>query len=427
MEKIAILTTLCNFNPSYAVATVIIRQARLLKKFGKSVKILVLENCKDDYPDDLSGDIEKIVPVFTFVSKRVTQEVIPAIQNMLQTCINKGITTFFCHDIILVDTYITYNEALRRIAGANPGVHWYHWMHSGPHLPPAEEMNRYEKLTHTLPANSKLVYLNYVDLQKAIEMYTNCTIDDTHVVYTPLEYIDLCAPYDPVSIDISNKIHFNDATVRCIYPFSSTRIGAKQILRSLELLSTIKARGEKVAFIGCNCHCNGQTEKNNIDNLVKAMEASPYNLTRDEIFFTSWFEPPQYEYSLPNKIIMDLFRLSNLFIFPSLTEVGPLILQEAAMTENLIVANADVPAMMEMVGPNGALYYHFGSTTHQAYGGRYNNIRTRLEYYSACADSIIRELNKGKYQTNAMCNCAHKYNQDTIWLTQYKQILGPCI
>ena len=422
--KISILTTLNSFNQSYSIATVVINQARLLKKYSKyPIDILVLENCVDDYPKDLLYNIKKIIPVFKWDANKINNEYIPKIQNVLQNLINKGTKFFFCHDILLVDSYITYNEAIRRLTDINPQVKWYFWGHSGPSSRPINLNTRLEELKYTLPCNSKLVYLNYFDSCNASNMYKNSTISNVNVVYNPITYKNISEINDDKALEIEQITKFNKAYARVIYPFSSTRIYAKGVDKVLEILHCIKSEGKSVKFIGVNAHCNAINEQNTIDSLIKRFTSPPYCLAKEDLYFTSKYKEPEYQYSIDHNTVLDLYKMSNLFIFPSQSEVCPLTLQEAAITNNLIIANSDLPPMAEMIGFNGGLFFSFGSNFRKVSYGINNTFEDRMEYFKFVADNIIAELYKGFYQTNAMYNVLNKYSYKYIWQNQYRHLL----
>lgn len=425
MKKLAILTTLSNFDNSYSLVTVIIHQARIFKKYSElDIEIWVLTNCTDDYPQDLADNVKKVVPVFEWINRKIDNSMVPVIQNVLQKGINEGIDCFICHDILLVETYMTYNEAIRRIAGINRHVKWFHWMHSGPHTRPAVLNDRYERLEHTLPYNSSLVYLNYTDLQKTANAYEGATTANSYVVYNPVVQLDPTDINDPIANQICEQTKFDSANVRCIYPFSTTRYTAKQVRYVLEILNIIKSRGYSVKFIACNCHANGQNEKDFVIKEITRFTNKPYILDKNDILFTSMYQVPIYEYSFPHEAIIDLFKLSNLFIFPTMSEVCPIVLQEAALTNNLIVANADFPALSEITGHNGALFFRFGSIQYSVCYGSKGTFEERQGYFNWCVDNIIPELDRGFYQTNAMYNVLHNFNYETIWNKQLKPMLG---
>jgi hypothetical protein len=92
-----------------------------------------------------------------------------------------------------------------------------------------------------------------------------------------------------------------------------------------------------IKFVVVNAHCNAEKEKQAVQDLIKKFTDKPYSLKPEDIIFTSMIDPPKYEYSVARETILDLFKLSNLFIFPTVTECCPLVLLEAAATNNLII------------------------------------------------------------------------------------------
>lgn len=423
--KIVITSTLGNFDPSYSLVTVIINQARMIKKHSEiPVEIWVLDGCADDYPEDLKDNVVKCLPTFTWESGIVDDAMVPLIQNAFQKGINGGATHILCHDLIFQHHFLTYNEAIRRIAGTNPGVKWYHWTHSAPHDKPIGQLSRMEKLTHTVPANSTPVYLNYLDLQRTAQMYFNTTMAQCGVVYNPMEAIDPTDITNPIALDIAKETKFREASVRVVYPFSTTRMQDKQVGYVLEILSILKEKGESVQFIACNCHANAQKEQAAIDKMIYTYTQTPYKLKPKDILFTSKFDQPRFAYSIPRPTVLDLLKLSNLFIFPTISECCPLILLEAAATNNLIVSNMDFMPLVEMTGPAGALFFKFSSTLASTTYGPKNTRADRLNYFRWVSENIIPELNRGIYQTRAMMHVQKNFSFEAVWNKQLRPLLN---
>lgn len=422
MPKAVIASTLHSFDQSYALATVIINQARMIHRFSRiPVEIWVLDNCADDCPKDMAPFVKKCIPSYHWVQNDVNPQMIPSIQNVFQQGINEEARFFLCHDLVFQNSFVTYNEAIRRIAGVNDNVRWFHFTHSRPSIVPVYGRTRVQKLLHTLPANSKLVYMNYLDLNVAADSF-NTIMSDCKVVYNAIEMPDLTQLNDPRALSIIEETKFDQAAVRVIYPFSTTRFTAKQVHYALELMSIFKQMKETVKFIGVNSHCNGPKEKKFIQATINKFTQAPYKLSKRDLFFTSELYPEHFSYSVPNETTIDLFKASNLFIFPTYSEVCPLVLLEAAATENLIVANKDVAPLIEMVGPAGAIFPRFGSielNTRFADG----SFKGRQDYFKAWAKYILPEINRGFYQTHAMHHVQKNFSLEGVWQKQ----LGPLL
>ena len=111
----------------------------------------------------------------------------------------------------------------------------------------------------------------------------------------------------------------------------------------------------KTRLIVCNAHANAQPEKRLISET--RVWASGLNIENHELIFTS-NEDTQYELGVPPKIVSDLFRISNIFIFPTVSENSSLVLLEAMLSANLLVLNKNVGTLSEHAGEH-ALYFDF--------------------------------------------------------------------
>ena len=121
-----------------------------------------------------------------------------------------------------------------------------------------------------------------------------------------------------------------------------------------------------------------------------------------------------YELGVPHEVVRDLFLLSNLFIFPTLSENCPLILLEAAFAKCLLVLNDDFPPLKDFFGEN-ALYFKFSSILTKT---TYNN---EEQYFSDVAKIIIGELNKNK-PLNAFNVLKQKFNFDYIFKSKLEPL-----
>ena len=129
--------------------------------------------------------------------------------------------------------------------------------------------------------------------------------------------------------------------------------------------------------------------------------------------FTS-LEGQEYELGVPHSAVRDLFMLSNLFIFPTLSENCPLILLEAALSKCLLVLNEDFPPLKTFFGKD-ALYFKFSSLLNQT---EYPN---EDSYFSDVAKIIIAELNKNR-PLNAFNQLKQRFNYDIIFKSQLEPL-----
>ena len=104
------------------------------------------------------------------------------------------------------------------------------------------------------------------------------------------------------------------------------------------------------------------------------------------------------------QVVSDLFRLMNVFLFPTISENCSLILLEAMMSGSILVLNKNVTSLREFGGET-ALYFDFN----------YRSIETENEkYYSDLAKIIASEFENNR-ALQAKRNAFQKYNYDHIF------------
>ena len=359
--KVGIFTTFYNLDPEYSLCTVVLQQLQALVKNGYSPVLFVLTNMNDD-PIPEGVEVRKVIPQLLLEPygkadlSNFEKDVDTALQAMEENMTD--IDVCLTHDIIFINSYLPYNEALRRaIKGKLSHVKWLHWMHSGPSIRPSMDGSPYDNL-YTLPDNSRLVYMNYTDVVRAAEMY-GVYPKDVRTIFNPMD-LRVLFDFDPLSWEITDDYDLMSADVVDIYPLSSTRMGddGKQLRKVIWVMSHVKRLGKSIRIVVCNAHANAQREKDTIESMY--LYASGLGVERRELIFTSLHDKPKWEHGVPHKVISDLFMLSNVFIFPSVSENCPLVLLEAMAGKNLLVLNANFPAFKDFAGEN-AMYFNFGS------------------------------------------------------------------
>jgi len=412
--RVAILTTFYAWQKSYSLTSVVENQLIALKKYGYEPVLFVHDNFKDDDKIPEGIEVRKVIPRFLLedyssnqpVSEKFWEQVEVA-KKVLEEQL-KDLDIILTHDWIFQGWFLVYNVAMRK-AQPNLKCKWFHWIHSAPSPRPAGIKYPQDCRYSTMP-NSKLIYMNHYDSLRLAEMY-NGTLDDVRVVFNPLDprsFWDL-QPLTKIVIDRYNLL---SADIIDVYPVSSTRFSGKQVNKVIKIMGKFKEQGKSVRFICPNAHANADREKREIDNLINY--GISQGLTRQEIIFTS-LEGKEYEQGVPNEVVRDLFQLSNLFVFPTLSENCPLILLEAALSKCLLVLNDDFPPLKDFFGKD-ALYFKFSSLL---YHTDYDN---EEKYFSDVAKIIIGELSKNR-PLNAFNQLKQKFNYDWIFKNQLEPIL----
>ena len=242
------------------------------------------------------------------------------------------------------------------------------------------------------------------------EMY-GTNLDGVRMISNPMD-LRTINKYHPLVENLIKKYKLLEADIIDVYPMSSTRFQGKQIDKAIKIIANLKKRGQNVRFICPNAHANAVREKKAIDDIL--LQAEEQGLTREEVIFTS-LEGQEYELGVPREVVTQLFSLSNLFVFPSLSENCPLILLEAAANRCLLILNDDFPALKDFFHEN-ALYFKFSSLLQQTSYADENG------WYAEVAKVILGELNKNK-PLNSFKELKQRFNRNYILKHQLEPII----
>lgn len=361
--KIGIFTTFGDMAPSFSLAGVVRQQLISLTKHGYSPVLFVLDFFKDDDKVPEGVEIRKVIPQLLLepYSKRdltnLDSDVAKAQTAMEENM--QDIDVMLTHDIIFINSYLPYNIAMRNAIKTKLGnIKWLHWMHSGPSFADLDG-SIWDNL-YTLPENSKLVYMNYTDAIRAAEMYHTLP-KNVRTIFNPMDIREL-HNFSPITKQLIDEYDLMSPEFLCVYALSTTRMDqmGKQLSKVIKIMGYLKKKGFSVALVVPNAHANADHEKHEIERMYQI--AHQYGLERRELVFTSLFHVPEHEHGIDHEVVRDLYLLSNIFIFPSVSENCPLVLLEAMASKNILVLNEDFPAFKDF-GQTNAIYFRFSSLT----------------------------------------------------------------
>ena len=404
------MTTHYDWSRAYSVTSVIHDQLVMNLKHGYKCILFVLPSFKDDDKVPKGVEIRKVIPQLTLEKykgfnnppefKAEVKEVVDVLKKHAS-----DIDVMIAHDMHFIDTYIAYCGAIHEVCQYDLiKAKWLLWTHSAPSARVITE-GGYHNYRFQLPRNAKLVYLNNYHALALAEMY-GTFLSEVHVVpnsVDPRTFWNL----HPLVTNLINKYDLLSADYCGVYPLSSTRmVDGKQVQKAVKVFAKLKARGHTVRYIIANAHANNEREKKTIKDLQTMF--ADWGLTTNEVIFTSLEESPNYESGVPREVVSQLFLLSNLFVFPTISENCSLVLLEATMSKNLLVLNDDCQQLKEFGGIN-ALYMKFSSKDTTT---NYNN---EEQYYEDWAKIIENQMLTNKPQ-NGQRDLFKKYNLDQIFL-----------
>lgn len=353
--KVGILSTFYKIDPAYSLCAVVIDELTALVANGHKPVLFVLPMFTDEALVPEGVEIRKIVPQLILEPYKGTnvpdhwKEDVAKAKSAFEKNL-QDITHLICHDIFFIDTYLPYNIALRE---SNLTCKIFAWTHSAPSTRPTLENNPHAN-RYTLPLRTKLVYLNHDKVTDLAEMY-GAWNNDVRVVHNsrdPRTFWNL----DPFVTKLINNYKLFEADIISVYPLSTPRmVSGKGLDKVIKLHGKLKLLGYKTRLIVCNAHANAQPEQRLISDT--GVWASSQGIENHELIFTSQ-EDKAFILGVPPKIVSDLFRISNVFIFPTTSENSSLVLLEAMLSGNLLVLNREVGTLKEHAGES-ALYFDF--------------------------------------------------------------------
>ncbi len=351
-KKVGILTTFSNLDTGYSLASVVYDQLVMHVNAGYETYLFTLPNFVGEVPKGVI--LKKVVPQFVLENYKGMnypknwKEEAEKVKKELEIHA-RDLDYIIAHDWVFIDTYLPYNIGLRE---ADIKARRFHWIHSAPSPRPAIEDNPHAN-RYSMPQRSKLVYLNHDKALSLAEMY-GTTLQNVRVVpnsIDPRTFWDL----DDITAEIVEKYDLLSKDIVSVYPVSTPRmIDGKQIDVLIKIHAEINKLGLKTLLIVPNAHANAPSEKDSIKAMKELAEA---NGLHNQVVFTSELG---HDSGVPRRTISNLFRLSNVFIFTSISENCSLILHEARISGNLIVLNKDCTGFQEFGGKN-ALYFKMGN------------------------------------------------------------------
>ncbi len=421
-RKIAILACLSSLVPTYSIAGVVHDQLRMFKDAGEDVVFITTDDFHEQekvpegieirYYPRYKGKLDEIDKA---EFEQYVFEVSSILKIHLEDC-----TTCIEHDLLFIDSFLPINWAMRAVGDMLPKLKWLHWIHSAP--------SRRKNLEYpwsgnfmSMP-NSNIIYLNHTDIPRIAAMF-DCPENEIQIVHNMVDPSSLFK-FHPVTKELINKHNLYDADFICVYP--TRMVGAKQPDKAVKLLAHLRNLGYKVKFVICNSWSNADQEK----DYISLLKQGP--LQDDELIITSQFDSQwckdnkhDIELGVPKDVVIDLMRISDIFILPSVSEACSMIMLEAGLCKNLMVLNEDLWSLHEFGGQKiegqtseRALYMQFGSLTRKIT----NYLPSEEDWFHQHALLLERTL-KQNQAINFFRNIRKRHNPKWVYLNQIKPLL----
>ena len=403
--KVAVCSHFGGFQSSYALHVGWHERARILERFGVDFDFLVNEKCKQGlYPHQRNclpnpsteKPFEERVGVFTEAYKELLKP----------------------YDVVLTadmvyqrrGNFLAYNAAMREACGELKAW-WCHWIHSS-YVDQDLGAPYPEVLRFRIPPKSFLVYLNSFELPGLAQMY-GATPWQCYPVYNPKDARSLME-VDPIVWKISDILNLPTKQVVQVFPVCTTRMDAKGIDGVIHTFAALKRLGQRVALIIANANSKKRPDE------MGAKKAKMERLGLREGKDFLWTSDINNHRPIPRKTVVDLFKLSNLFVFASWRETVGNVFQEAKTCGCQLVLNKNLPCLQEM-GGRDAIFIDFSYKTPGVRDGMPGDLQqvdynpTPQQYFDGVAHQIIPRLRDLKEQWF--------FSLDRIWLDQFEPLL----
>lgn len=362
--RIMILSHFSRMPASFSPARQCKELIKILKEKGHEVVLLAQEGSVLDIGCEVRGVLPRFKMEKNIVNVEMKEKMIKVLQEQLPEADCVISQDFF------IDSLITYREALRDCNVQKP---FLHFCRSGIGRPIDFKMN----------STCKYIYLNKEGVGEFAKKI-GVESDQCRTIFNPKD-ISRMFNFDPMVVKIINKYRLWDRDIIQAFPSCSTRLASKNVDSIIRLFVELKRLKKKVMLIIINSNGRKKTEE-----LKRYCEmAKNMGLNEDEFTFTS-LEDEIMVAEASNIICAQLMQISNVFAMGSVSECGPNIWIESALSKNLLIANSDLPLLWDFVDKEKTLSYPFSSNRSLNFSGRID------ENMQSLAKQIIKELDNNK-------------------------------
>lgn len=361
MKRVAIFTTFSDIQKAYSLNIIVQYQIKQLLINGYEPTVIVHQTFEPEgvyaHPNVKIETIPNVACHNEVKKDETFEQDVLEIENRLEEIL-KDIDVVLTHDIVYQNACLKHNFAARRVAKRLTQIKWLHWIHSAT-SPLLLNMIRpifsdeYVSLVQSPFPNSKYVYPNAYAVPSVAKNF-GVSQEDVRVVHHPTDI----AQYFNFTDEAERVLFEKDvltADAICTYPIRLDR--GKQAEFVIKTMAMVKEYGLSIRCIIADFHSTGGDKVTYREDLKRI--GIDYGLNSDELIFLSE-QSELWTSEVPQSLIASFQMLSNVFIMPSVSETYSLVAQEAGLSKQVMVLNADFPPFRSIYGEN-AIYRKYSS------------------------------------------------------------------
>lgn len=416
-KRILVLTDFTFMRPAYSLCGLVSDQVIALSRYGYDVDMVVREGFTHDtseLPFKFEAKIIEAIPRLKLIDYRRTEdfsEEHKAYSEKLAGLLPDLLSPYdyvLCHDWIFTGWNLPFAEALRLSANQTRKQRFFHWVHSIP------SGNRNWWSLGRYGFNHKIVYPNRTDKLWTAGQFL--TAEKNVLTIPHIRDLRTLDEWEEEAWDLIDAFpSLMESQIVQVYPASTDRLQAKRVKELIYIFKTLKDLGASVCLFIANQHATGRQRAEDVEQYKRIAQRCGLRVGSDFIF-SSDYQEGKYRAGMPRKLLRQVMKLGNLFVFPTREETFGLVLPEACLLGGALpVLNKNLNMMFEVGGFKG-LYVDFGSYTHPI------KVKRNLAYYEVVANLILsRMLEDDAIQAKTYHR--RKYNMDAVVRGYYKPLL----
>ena len=416
-KKICMLTDFTFMRPAHSLCGLVSDQVIALTRQGYDVDMVVRQGFTHDtseFPRKFHANIIEAIPKIKMIDYKslsdISEDHLKYAEDLAERLpdLLAPYRYVLTHDWVFTGWNLPFAEALRMSRDKTRNQRFFHWVHSVP-----SRFAEWWTLTR-YGNNHRIVYPNKTD---SLWVAGQFRCKENQII--PIPHIRDIRTLDEWEEDewgiVDAYPSLMEAQVVQVYPASTDRLKAKRVKELIYIFKTLKDRGASVCLFIANQHATGKQRSEDIESYKRI--ARRCGLTGDEFIFSSDYKEGIYRGGMPRRVLRQIMKLGNLFVFPTREESFGLVLPEACLLGGVLpVLNKNLSCMFEVGGFKG-LYVDFGSYTHPI------KMKRSMDYYSIIADLILaRMLEDDSIQAKTFHR--RKYNLDEVFRKHYSPALA---